>query len=159
MILLTHGHYDHIRGVPEVAEKTGAKVYIHSEDAVMLTDPEASLARFVGGTEFKPTAEFTEIKDGDVIDFDGTAIKVIHTPGHTKGSVCYVFDDVILSGDTLFRGSVGRTDFPGGSAKEMQASLKKLKERIPDDAYVLPGHMNTSVMANEKRFNPFMAGL
>ena len=91
MILLTHGHFDHIRGVAEVAENTGAKVYIHSEDASMLTDPEASLARFVGGTEFKAWNDFTEVKDGNVIDFDGTAIKVIHTPGHTKGSVCYFF--------------------------------------------------------------------
>ncbi|MBR6835142.1 MAG: MBL fold metallo-hydrolase, partial [Oscillospiraceae bacterium] len=83
MILLTHGHFDHIRGVADVSEKTGAKVYIHSDDAVMLTDPEACLSRFVGGMEFKPVNDFVTVSDGDVLDFCGTEIKVIHTPGHT----------------------------------------------------------------------------
>ena len=156
MILLTHGHFDHIRGVAEVAENTGAKVYIHSEDASMLTDPEASLARFVGGTEFKAWNDFTEVKDGNVIDFDGTAIKVIHTPGHTKGSVCYVYDDVILSGDTLFRGSVGRTDFPGGSHSEILKSLDKLSALADNGDYkVYPGHNEETTLSDEMKYNPY----
>lgn len=156
MILLTHGHFDHIRGVAAVAEKTGARVYIHSEDAGMLKDSEASLARFVGGMEYVPVNEFTEIKDGDVIDFCGESVKVIHTPGHTKGCVCYLIDDIMFSGDTLFCGSAGRTDFPGGSRREILESLKKLAALADDHDYrVFPGHEEITLLSDEIKYNPF----
>jgi len=157
MILLTHGHFDHIRGVAKVAEKTGAKVYIHSEDAVMLSDPKASLADFVGGMEFEPVKDFTEVSDGDAIDFCGTEIKVLHTPGHTKGGVCFIMDDIIFSGDTLFCGSVGRTDFPGSSFSEMRRSLQKLVKLGEERDYrVYPGHEETTTLRTEIEYNPYI---
>lgn len=156
MILLTHGHFDHIRGVAEVAEKTGAPVYIHSADAVMLTDADASLAKFVGGAPFRAVQNFTEVSDGDVIDFCGTQIRVIHTPGHTKGCVCYVAEDIIFSGDTLFCGSVGRTDFPGGNHGEILDSLEKLAKLASEKEYrVYPGHEELTTLSREIKYNPY----
>lgn len=156
MILLTHGHYDHIRGVAEVSEKTGAPVYIHSEDSVMLTDPKASLAAFVGGGQFRTADSFTEVADGDTIDFCGEEIKVLHTPGHTRGSVCFVTGDMIFSGDTLFEGSVGRTDFPGGSHAELLRSLEKLALLGKSGEYrVYPGHNDITTLSREIEYNPY----
>lgn len=156
MILLTHGHFDHIRGVAETAEKTGASVYIHSADSVMLKDADASLARFVGGSEFREVAEFNEVSDGDVIDFCGQKIKVMHTPGHTEGSVCYIIDDMIFSGDTLFCNSVGRTDFPGGSHRKLLESLKKLSAISSEGEYkVYPGHEEITTLSREIKYNPY----
>ena len=156
MILLTHGHFDHIRGVADVSEKTGAKVYIHSDDAVMLTDPEACLSRFVGGMEFKPVNDFVTVSDGDVLDFCGNEIKVIHTPGHTPGGVCYIVDDAMFSGDTLFCGSIGRTDFPGSSHAQMLDSLDKLAELGKNaDYHVYPGHNEETTLSREIKYNPY----
>ncbi len=158
-ILLTHGHHDHIMAVGKLREQfPDCKVYIGAKEKGMLTQP---LGMFPGTPSDYMKEPDVWVSDGEVLSLIGTSFSVIETPGHTKGSVCYWNreEGLLFSGDTLFRGSCGRTDFPGGSMKEMQASLRKLKERIPDDAYVLPGHMNTSVMANEKRFNPYMAGL
>ncbi|MBE5996588.1 MAG: MBL fold metallo-hydrolase [Lachnospiraceae bacterium] len=156
-ILLTHGHHDHVMAVGDLRKRwPSCKVYIGSEEKGMLSQP---LGMFPGTPSDYMGEPDEWVDDGEVLSLIGTSFSVLRTPGHTKGSVCYWNEEegILFSGDTLFRGSCGRTDFPGGSMEEMRESLKRLKDTIPDEVYVLPGHMNTSVMENEKRFNPYMA--
>lgn len=156
-IFLTHGHYDHTRGVAETAEKTGAEVYIHADDAVMLTDADASLSRFVGADRFNAIEKYNIVNDGDTIDFCGNSVRVLHTPGHTRGGVCYIIDDMIFSGDTLFCGSIGRTDFPGSSFNDMRISLQKLVRLSEEKDYeVFPGHNEITKLRHETEYNIYL---
>jgi len=153
-ILLTHGHSDHIAGVDMLREATGAKVYIHRLDANYMTEADKNLSKMTGQALVLKPADVL-LEDGDEIEaLEGLTLKVLHTPGHTPGSICFVGDGFILSGDTLFKGSIGRTDFPGGSYEDMLKSIEKLK-RCPDTLLVLPGHFDTSTMAFEKKNNPY----
>ena len=124
-ILLTHGHFDHISGVKALKEDFGGDVVIHREDAGCLYDKSKSLASKFFFPQHDVTADGL-VDDGQRLPFGEGEIEVIHTPGHSKGSVCYTIEDIMLSGDTLFKSSIGRTDFPGGSFEEIKASLKKL---------------------------------
>ena len=158
-ILLTHGHYDHIGAVAEVQEKTGAEVYIHEADAPMLQDTHLNLADWIEPwADFRPVTEYYTVREGDVIQAGETAFTVLHTPGHTKGSVCYLCEDILLAGDTLFRLSRGRTDFPGGSDREMLESFRRLKA-LEGDYRVCPGHNETTSLDFERKNNPVMRGL
>lgn len=158
-ILLTHGHYDHIGGVLEVQKATGAQVFIHEEDVPMLSDTEKNLALWIEPyADFEPVTEFSAVKDGDVIEDGDASFTVLHTPGHTRGSVCYLCEDIILSGDTLFCLSRGRTDFPGGSDAQMLASFKRLKE-LQGDYRVFPGHNESTTLEFERKNNPVMRGI
>ena len=143
-ILLTHGHFDHVGAVKELHEKTLCKVYLHTDDLML---PE----NFTSGSLFY-THEYGE---GDVLELAGLTIKVMHTPGHTGGSVCLFVDDVIFSGDTLFQGSCGRVDFPGGNPREMLQSLRRLAS-LQADYRVHPGHGESTTLEAEKRYNPYM---
>jgi len=153
-VLLTHGHFDHIIGTKEVKEKFGCKVAISKEDEGMLSSGRLSLAIFCGEPQNDVQADII-IKDGDVLTLGDTEIKVIATPGHTKGSVCFIAGDCLFSGDTLFCCSCGRTDFPGGSVEEMMKSLKKLCA-LDGDYKVLPGHEEASTLDFERKNNPYM---
>ena len=153
-ILLTHGHFDHIIGAKEVKEKYSCKVAISAEDEAMLSSGRLSLAYFCGEPQNDVKADII-IKDGDVITLGETEIKVISTPGHTKGSVCFISGDYLFSGDTLFYCSYGRTDFPGGSDSEMLSSLKKLKN-LDGNFKVMTGHDETSTLDFERENNPYM---
>lgn len=153
-ILLTHGHFDHIAGVKGIQELTGAKVVISSEDSPMLSSSKASLAAFCGAQQNNTVADII-IKDGDTITLGESIIKVISTPGHTKGGVCYICDDKIFTGDTLFFCSYGRTDFPGGSSAEILASLKKIAA-LKGNLKVYPGHDRLSTLDFERMNNPYM---
>lgn len=153
-ILLTHGHYDHIGGVSKVKEITGAKVVISAEDENMLSSSRSSLAAFCGGFHKNAHADII-VSDNDVIKLGSTDIKVMSTPGHTKGSVCYICDNYIFSGDTLFFCSCGRTDFPSGNSDEMLASLDKIS-KISGNLTVYPGHDRPSTLDFERVNNPYM---
>ncbi len=161
-ILLTHGHYDHISGVEQVRRQWNVPVYIHEADAAMLTNTEENLGYWIEpDADFKPVQMWQTVGDGDVLRFgsgeSAFCLNVLHTPGHTKGSICYVCDDLLFSGDTLFRLSCGRTDFPGGSNAEMLASLRRLS-KLEGDYRVLPGHNEESVLSFERLHNPNMRG-
>ena len=155
-ILLTHGHYDHICGVDAVKKEFGVPVYISREDAPMLTSAALNLS---GGHGFPITCGAADvlIEDGQELELIGEKIKVISTPGHTKGSVTYQVNDVLFTGDTLFYLSIGRTDFPGGSFKEITESLKKLAALSGEADYVVhPGHEQSSSLEFETINNPYM---
>lgn len=153
-ILLTHGHFDHIGGVKEIQEKFGAKVVISEEDAPMLSSGKLSIAAFCGAKQNNTTADIL-VKEGDILALGKTKIKVMATPGHTKGGVCYIADDNIFTGDTLFFCSCGRTDFPGGSYKEIKESLKRLAD-MKGDYKLYPGHDRATSLAFERQNNPYM---
>jgi len=158
-ILLTHGHFDHIGGVNDLqAAFPGLPVYVHPDDTVMFghpfnqNPPDYPLA--VRPRDIRDARDLPA--DAPTLGFTGT-MAVIPTPGHTPGGVCYHFpaDKLLLSGDTLFAGSAGRTDFPGGSMNKLMASLKTLAE-LPDDTLVIPGHGPHTTIAAEKATNPFL---
>ena len=153
-VLLTHGHFDHIFGVYGLQTERGAKVVIHSKDAGHLLDPKKSLAEGNFPEKQYPVIADILIKDGDVLKLGNEEIKVMSTPGHTEGSVCYILekDRVIISGDTLFCMTAGRTDFPGGSDEKMIESLKRLVA-LDGDYRVLPGHNRETTLESERKRN------
>lgn len=153
-ILLTHGHFDHILGVYGLQKETGAKVVIHECDAGHLIDPCKSLCEGNFPEPQYPVNADITVKDGDTIMLGETEIKVMSTPGHTNGSVCYIIENekVILSGDTLFCMTAGRTDFFDGSDEEMIASLKRLIA-LDGDYRVLPGHNRETTLESERKRN------
>ena len=154
-ILLTHGHFDHILGVNEFKKKhPEAKVVIHKEDEAFLTDTVLSHSKMHGLTQ-EPVKADVLVEDGDVLAFDDTEFKVVHTPGHTSGSVVYLLDDLMFSGDTLFQMSCGRTDFPESDPASMRPSLQKLAA-LNGNYHVLPGHNAFSDLDFERKNNPFM---
>lgn len=158
MILLTHGHIDHVAGINELVPMAGDNIYIHSGDAEMLRHPSRELQELLG-VKFGGLEKFRGVDDGRIIDFPGCSIKVMATPGHTEGSVCYMVRDkdggeILLSGDTLFAQSVGRTDLEGGDWMKLEASLKRLAE-LPDNLHVLPGHGPATDIGSERDFNPY----
>lgn len=154
-VLLTHGHYDHMNGVEEVAQKTGAEVFIHENDAPMLSSAGLSLADSISLMPFNPVTKYTAVHDGDIISDGEYNFKVLHTAGHSMGSVCYVTDDAIFSGDTLFCCSIGRTDFVGSSPELMVKSLEKIYN-LNGNYTVLTGHGDKTELEYEKNTNPYL---
>ncbi len=153
-ILLTHGHFDHIIGARDTKTKYGAKVVISSEDESMLSSSKLSLAAFCNAPQNDVEADII-VSDGDEITLGDIVIKVMSTPGHTLGSVCYIAENCIFSGDTLFYCSCGRTDFPSGSPEQMMSSLQKLKA-LDGDYKVYTGHNNLTTLDFERKNNPYM---
>lgn len=155
-IILTHGHPDHISALAEVQKATGAKVLIHGADADMLTDARRNLSLYMGQKMEMDQADIL-LKDGDTIKVGNITLEVMHTPGHTPGGICLkCAPDLVITGDTLFAGSVGRSDFPGGSHTQLIASIKTKLLKFPPNTSVYPGHGPGSTIGEEKRFNPFL---
>jgi glyoxylase-like metal-dependent hydrolase (beta-lactamase superfamily II) len=154
-VLLTHGHFDHIGAAEKLREQYGIPVYALSQEAQVLADPEKNLsAAFGRGYGIK--ADHLLV-DGEVLHLAGCEIHVLHTPGHTMGSGCYYLpqEQVLFSGDTLFRCSVGRTDFPTGSMSQLHHALHEKLFALPDETVVLPGHDASTDIKYEKMFNPY----
>lgn len=158
-ILLTHGHYDHIAAVEGVLDKWKIPVYASSDEERLLTDVELNHSLMSYGRGITVKADVF-LKDGEEFDAAGIHFKCIHTPGHTEGSCCYLIDSMkaLISGDTLFEGSIGRTDLPTGSVPQMKKTLSEIIKMLPDDLTVYPGHGGVTTMADEKRWNPFLGG-
>lgn len=155
-ILLTHGHIDHVGAVKELQDSTKAEVYIHALDAEMLADPVKNLASPFR-MSYRPVSSYHTFEDGDEIALDEITFKVMHTPGHTKGSSVFLTGTTMFSGDTLFQGSIGRTDFYGGDYAAIQQSLQKLS-RLETDYTVLSGHGEKTTLRTEKECNPYLGG-
>lgn len=155
VILNTHGHIDHIGANKDIKEKFDIPLYIHSDDSSMLKSVlQSEMGLFLGAKESPPADHFFE--DGEEINIGKSSLKVIHTPGHSPGSVSFLGDGFLLSGDTLFFGGVGRTDLPGGSWQELVDSIKNKILTMPEEMIVLPGHGPHTSVGQEKRSNPFI---
>lgn len=154
-IILTHGHVDHIGALKEVREATGADVLIHKDDAGMLTSPAQNLSLFMGSM-LKFKAAERPLEQGDKIRVGDVTLEVIHTPGHTPGGICLKVGKDLITGDTLFAGSVGRSDFPGGNHEVLINSIKTKLLDFPDETKVYPGHGPSSNIGQEKNINPFL---
>jgi glyoxylase-like metal-dependent hydrolase (beta-lactamase superfamily II) len=155
MILLTHGHFDHIGAAADLQNATGCDVYIHTDDMFMVKDGERSKTGMPGIGVIKSVENVTPITEDSVIKLDEIEFDVLHTPGHTEGSVCYIAGNVMFSGDTLFARSIGRTDMPGGDMRKMEQSLQKIKD-LGGNLTVYPGHMNITSLDVEKKMNIYL---
>lgn len=154
-IVLTHGHGDHIAGVEGLKDYTNAKIAVHKDDGPMVRDGNKNLSsRMAMGTvEFEPDILLDE---GDLIKFGNLSAEVIHTPGHTPGGISLKIGDALFTGDTLFAGSIGRTDFEGSSFESIINSIKTKLITFPDDTRVFPGHGSATTIKREKSYNPFL---
>ena len=156
MILLTHGHHDHIAAVWDLAGWANVPVYIQEEDGEMLKDINLSLCSMVPlYFAYNSEMPIQLLKDRDILKLDELDIELIHTPGHSKGSSCYKIGDALFTGDTLFAGSIGRTDLYGGSYSVLKSSLEILKA-LPDTYRIYPGHGEDTTLGIEKRSNPYL---
>jgi glyoxylase-like metal-dependent hydrolase (beta-lactamase superfamily II) len=155
-IINTHGHGDHIAGNEEVKKLTRAKIFIHPEDAIMLTDPYENLSLYYGPVIVSPPAD-AFLEEGKVHHIGNLEFKILHIPGHSRGSVCLVSDNQALVGDTLFAGSIGRTDFPHGSYELLVTGIRRKLFTLPPKTEVYPGHGESTTIEIERRENPFFA--
>lgn len=156
-VLLTHAHFDHVLGCDELKKLSGAKVYACREEQPLCEDPMLNVSQMFGRPVTVKVDEY--LADGTVLEVGGMEFKLIATPGHTAGSCCYYFekDKILISGDTLFEGSVGRTDFPTGSGATLIRSIKEKLLCLPDDTAVYPGHEGFTTIGDEQKYNPFCA--
>lgn len=154
-VLATHGHADHVGAAAEFCGDE-LPLHIHEADALALTDPLAWGAGYA--REPIPVKDVRTLSDGDVLSFAGFRIEVLHTPGHTPGSVCFRTDGWVLSGDLVFAGTIGRSDFPNSSPEHMRASLRRFLE-LPDPLQVLPGHGPRTSVERERVHNPYLQGI
>ncbi len=154
-IILTHGHIDHICSVEQVKASTGAPVLVHEKDAEALSDSMLN-----GSAMFGKSAAFSSaggfVKDGDILDIGGLKVQIIHTPGHSPGSICIKAENSIFTGDTLFKRSIGRTDLGNGSYEDIMDSIMKKLVALPEDTVVYPGHGEPTNIGSEKKLNPFI---
>lgn len=157
-ILNTHGHFDHTGANGFIKEKTGAILAIHRDDRVLLEnlDSQASLFGLYVNPSPKPDLL---LEDSDTLRSGSIDLEIIHTPGHTKGSICIKIGNILFTGDTVFAGSVGRTDLPGGSYERLIRSIKERILILSDDTILYPGHGEETTLARERSYNPFLLGV
>ncbi|MDP8322695.1 MAG: MBL fold metallo-hydrolase [Candidatus Stygibacter australis] len=154
-IVNTHGHVDHIGGNKYFHEKWDVPIFIHSADAMKLIDPRQNLSSYMDEEIISPAADRL-LESGDKIRLGKKELEVIHTPGHTAGGICLLYDFLLFAGDTLFKGSIGRTDFPDGDFETLKHSIKTRIYVLADQTMVFPGHMEATRVGIEKRENPFV---
>ena len=162
--LLTHGHLDHTFSVKPLADGYGIPAYIHAEDRRFIADPAGihgpQFVEQLKGMNFAEPVSVENLKDGSTLDFLGVKIRAIHSPGHTRGSLMFLLnEEILLSGDVLFAGSIGRTDLPSGSASDMRNTLSKKVLTLDDDIRVLPGHGEETTIKYERKTNPYLKEL
>ncbi len=155
-ILLTHAHFDHVMGIDGWVKEFNIPVYIHEKEKQLLIDPNLNLS-FMFGSSYSYDKVIC-LQDDQILEMAGVQLRVIHTPGHTAGGCCYYVEaeGVLISGDTLFYQSVGRSDFPTGSMATLVRSIKEKLFCLPDDVMVYPGHNDATCIADEKMYNPFI---
>jgi glyoxylase-like metal-dependent hydrolase (beta-lactamase superfamily II) len=155
-IIATHAHFDHVVGAGRLRELTGAPFYLHADDGPILDWMQESGRLFLG-LELPPPPEVDrKPTEGDVLTAGSARFEVLHTPGHSPGSISLITDSAVFSGDTLFAGSVGRTDLPGGDTTTLMEAITKKLFRFEDDLPVYPGHGPFTTLGEERRFNPFV---
>lgn len=154
-IILTHAHADHIGGVGEIKALTGAKVLLHRDDEEMLEDPMLNSSTEFFGRSISLKADGF-VDEDTVLNVGNMTLRFLHTPGHTKGGISIVTYGAVFSGDTLFRASIGRSDFYGGDEAELISSIRDKLFKLPDDTVVYTGHLQPTTIAFEKRYNPFV---
>lgn len=155
VVLNTHGHADHMGAAEPLRQKTGASLMIHREDAPLLDSPSMNLSLW-GGVSLKIPPADRLLDEGDEVRVGNLSFRVLHSPGHTPGGICLVGYDKVFCGDTVFRGSVGRTDFPGGSYRQLITSIKEKILALADDTEVFPGHGPSTTVGEERASNPFL---
>lgn len=155
-VLLTHGHYDHIMAAEAIKAKYNIKIYAGEYEKEVLLQPDKNLSGIMGRRQVSLNAD-EWLRDGDEPELADLKIKVLHTPGHTEGGVCYYIEEAsaLFSGDTLFAESVGRTDFPTGSMGKLINSIKSKLFLLPEETAVYPGHGDSTTIAYENRYNPY----
>jgi hydroxyacylglutathione hydrolase len=163
-VIATHGHLDHTFSIQPIADGYQIPTYIHSEDRAFLSQPEnlhgPEFAATLSGMSFSESKEVRELRNSETISLVGLNFRAIHAPGHTRGSLMFeVSGEVLISGDVLFAGSIGRTDLPTGSAQDMDETLRKKVVPLADHLRVLPGHGPETTMAREKKSNPYLKNL
>lgn len=157
-VLLTHAHFDHMMAADDIRKTYGCKLYVHMDDERMLNDSSLNLSGTMGTEQVSISADYL-LRDGEVLHFLNLEWKVMATPGHTAGSVCYYLpeEEVLFSGDTMFAESLGRTDLPTGSMSAIVRSISEKLLVLPDDTMVYPGHGDATTIAHEKQYNPVAA--
>ena len=163
-VIATHGHIDHTFSITPIADGYGIPAYIHNQDRVALIHPERVLspefAATLTGMEFVEPRDVRELRNGELLDLVGLSFRAIHAPGHTAGSLMFeVSEEILISGDVLFAGSIGRTDSPTGSAKDMEETLRKKVLPLGDHLRVLPGHGPETTIAHERKNNPYLKSM
>ncbi len=155
-IILTHGHFDHVMGIEGWLCEYEIPVYLHEDEKEVLENYNLNLSVMIG--KYYAYDKVETLKDGDTLELADFSFKVIHTPGHTQGGCCYYEENeaVLISGDTLFKSSVGRSDFPTGNMSTLVKSIKEKLFVLPDDVMVYPGHNSLTCIADEKMYNPFL---
>lgn len=154
-IFLTHAHFDHIMALNELQQATEAEIFLHTGEEKYLNDSSLNLS-YQFNKQLPKIENYRLINDGDVLSLDSLRFEVIHTPGHTEGSVCYLIDNILISGDTLFSGSVGRTDFPSGSFETEINSIEKKLMCLSDELKVYPGHGFSTTIGKQRKENPYL---